>query len=195
MLELWEMLRKRAVPGAFLKRAGTALRSPMNVAVAIRRKVGIRNRVARRWRMRALFECLPHPDNRVCLSDERDALGRRQVRVKWQLGEQDLQSVIRAHQLLDRALQRSDLGSLELRFPDESSWKAAVEGGKHHMGTTRMNASPAHGVVDADCKVHGTANLFVAGSSVFPTGGFANPTLTIVALAVRLAAHLKSRIA
>ena len=59
------------------------------------------------------------------------------------------------------------------------------------MGTTRMSADPAQGVVDADCRVHGMANLYVAGSSVFPTCGSANPTLTIVALALRLAAHLK----
>ena len=59
------------------------------------------------------------------------------------------------------------------------------------MGATRMHRDPRQGVVDEDCKVHGIANLFVAGSSVFPTGGFANPTLTIVALATRLADHLK----
>ena len=58
------------------------------------------------------------------------------------------------------------------------------------MGTTRMHVDPAQGVVDADCRVHGIENLFIAGSSVFPTGGYANPTLTIVALAVRLADHL-----
>ena len=60
------------------------------------------------------------------------------------------------------------------------------------MGTTRMHPDPAQGVVDADCRVHGVANLFVAGSSVFPTAGCANPTLTIVALAVRLADHIKT---
>jgi choline dehydrogenase-like flavoprotein len=63
------------------------------------------------------------------------------------------------------------------------------------MGTTRMHGDPTHGVVDADCRVHGIDNLYVAGSSVFPTGGFAHPTLTIVALAVRLAAHLRGRLA
>jgi choline dehydrogenase-like flavoprotein len=64
----------------------------------------------------------------------------------------------------------------------------------HHLGTTRMHASPRCGVVDAECKVHGLGNLFVAGSSVFPTGGYANPTLTIVALAIRLADHLRARL-
>ena len=64
-------------------------------------------------------------------------------------------------------------------------------GGYHHMGTTRMSADPALGVVDADCRVHGYGNLYVAGSSVFPTGGWANPTLTILALVLRLAAHLR----
>jgi choline dehydrogenase-like flavoprotein len=67
-----------------------------------------------------------------------------------------------------------------------------MTGGKHHMGTTRMHVDPKQGVVDPDCRVHGVGNLFIAGSSVFPTGGYANPTLTIVALAIRLADHLKS---
>ena len=67
-------------------------------------------------------------------------------------------------------------------------------GGKHHIGTTRMHVDPKQGVVDPDCRVHGLSNLYVAGSSVFPTSGYANPTLTIVALALRLADHLKARL-
>ena len=70
-------------------------------------------------------------------------------------------------------------------------WPPALRGGAHHMGTTRMADDPTHGVVDAHCRVHGIENLFVAGSSVFPTGGSANPTLTLVALALRLSDHLK----
>jgi choline dehydrogenase-like flavoprotein len=70
-----------------------------------------------------------------------------------------------------------------------------VRGARHHMGTTRMHADPRRGVVDADCRVHGITNLYVAGSSVFPTSGAANPTLTIVALALRLALHLQNRLA
>jgi choline dehydrogenase-like flavoprotein len=74
-------------------------------------------------------------------------------------------------------------------------WPTSVRGARHHMGTTRMHADPRRGVVDADCRVHGIANLYVAGSSVFPTSGAANPTLTIVALALRLAGHLQNRLA
>ena len=73
-------------------------------------------------------------------------------------------------------------------------WGDDLQGGYHHMGTTRMADDPKEGVVDRDCRVHGIANLYIAGSSVFPTGGYANPTLTIVALALRMADHLKSRL-
>jgi choline dehydrogenase-like flavoprotein len=141
--------------------------------------------------MRALFECVPDRDNRVVLSDELDALGRPRARVHWRLTGMDLRSIQRVHELFDQALQRAALGRVELTLNGSSSWSEATEGAKHHMGTTRMHVDPRQGVVDADARVHGTDNLYVAGSSVFPTGGFANPTLTIVALAVRLAEHLK----
>jgi len=73
----------------------------------------------------------------------------------------------------------------------DTGWPASMTGGMHHAGTTRMHDDPREGVVNADCRVHDIANLYVAGSSVFPTMGAANPTLTIVALALRLADHLK----
>ena len=76
---------------------------------------------------------------------------------------------------------------------DHGGWPTHVSDGAHHMGTTRMATSPEFGVVDSNCKVFGIEGLYVAGSSVFPTSGWANPTLTIVALAMRLADHLKSR--
>ena len=74
---------------------------------------------------------------------------------------------------------------------DGTSWPDDLFGGHHHMGTTRMAEDPRRGVVDADCRVYGVRNLYVAGSSVFPTSGAANPTLTVVALALRLADHLQ----
>lgn len=110
------------------------------------------------------------------------------------MGERDLRSIRCAHTLLDQALRSARLGRLDLAIPpDDAAWQqAAAEGGKHHAGTTRMSDDPACGVVDRDLKVHGVHNLHVVGSSVFPTAGYANPTLTIVALAIRLADHLRA---
>ena len=71
------------------------------------------------------------------------------------------------------------------------AWPVEMTGGRHHMGTTRMHEDAKRGVVNADGRVHGIENLYVAGSSVFPTSGASNPTLTVVALALRLADHLK----
>jgi choline dehydrogenase-like flavoprotein len=79
----------------------------------------------------------------------------------------------------------------QLLLEDDDRWSRNLSWFGHHMGTTRMSDSPGGGVVDTDCKVFGTANLYVASSSVFPTCGYANPTLTIAALAIRLADHLK----
>jgi len=75
------------------------------------------------------------------------------------------------------------------------SWGLFLEGNFHHLGATRMHTDPAMGVVDADCRVHGVSNLYIAGSSVFPTYGCSNPTLTVVAMALRLADHLKKQLA
>jgi choline dehydrogenase-like flavoprotein len=80
-----------------------------------------------------------------------------------------------------------------VKLEEEAPW-ATTRGGCHHMGTTRMHTDPTRGVVDADCRVHGLHNLWLAGSSVFPTGGAANPTLTIVALALRLARRLRQEL-
>ena len=99
----------------------------------------------------------------------------------------------RAHELMDAAFRQAGLGQVDclLGKPGEPP----IEGGKHHMGTTRMHPDPKRGVVDQNSRVHGADNLFVTGSSVFPTAGYANPTLTIVALALRLADHLQARLA
>jgi choline dehydrogenase-like flavoprotein len=108
------------------------------------------------------------------------------------MGALDLKSMRRAHRVLDEALRARSIGHLQITISDDDqAWRAAAgEGGKHHMGTTRMHDDPKAGVVDRNLQVHGVSNLFLAGSSVFPTGGYANPTLTIVALSIRLADHL-----
>ena len=94
---------------------------------------------------------------------------------------------------MGKAIQSRGLGILvEDPHVDETGWPVSMEAGKHHMGTTRMHVNPKRGVVDSDGRVHGIANLYIAGSSVFPTSGHANPTFTIVVLALRLADHLKA---
>ena len=150
----------------------------------------------------------PNPDSRVTLAGERDALGMPRVQLDWQLTEDDERSMaVLARRVADE-LTRLGHGRVRLHPALQEPGGGWARAGNligydvapdappmhiswHHMGTTRMAASPREGVVDADCRVHGTANLFVAGSSVFPTTGNANPTLTIVALALRLADHLK----
>jgi choline dehydrogenase-like flavoprotein len=144
--------------------------------------------------VRMVLETTPNPDSRVVLSERRDALGVPHADVDWRINDSDRRGLHQLATVMQDELARLGLGRLVLSLTeDESGWPSCMTGGKHHMGTTRMHPDPGRGVVDADCKVHDLANLFVAGSSVFPTGGYANPTLTIVALAVRLADHLKER--
>jgi choline dehydrogenase-like flavoprotein len=125
----------------------------------------------------------------VRLSRQLDPLGVPRVEVDWRVTDEDLGSIHRAQEALRDALDRSHVGHLERLLGDEKPPPLMV-GNAHHMGTTRMHQDETLGVVDANCRVHGVANLFIAGSSVFPTCGYANPTLTIVALALRLSDHL-----
>jgi choline dehydrogenase-like flavoprotein len=132
-------------------------------------------------------EQVPHPDARVRLLPRVDALGMPRLALDFRVQPQDIDSVWRAHELLASELQRQDKGQLEF-LPDARerlAESAAVLG--HHIGTTRMSADPAKGVVDADLRVHGVTNLFIASASSLPTSSHANPTLTVVALALRLA--------
>ena len=134
----------------------------------------------------SLAEQSPNPDSRIALIDKRDALGMPRVKLNWRLSELDTYSVLRTLELFAQELGRSDLGRLRIgTFPETFHY------GNHHMGTTRMSDDPRQGVVDAHCCVHGMTNLYVAGSSVFATSGASTPTLTIVALALRLAKHVK----
>jgi choline dehydrogenase-like flavoprotein len=187
-----DKLRGRNIPGGTAGHFARAARAPHRVAVALGRKLLVPDRPARRWRLRAMFATESRFENRVTLGSARDSLGRPVARVEWRLGDDDLRSMRRGAALMDAALGRAGHGGLELAFPDQpSAWRAAAVGGKHQLGATRMHPDPARGVVDEHGRVHGVGNLYLTGSSVFPYGGYANPTLTIVALAVRLAEHLR----
>jgi choline dehydrogenase-like flavoprotein len=124
------------------------------------------------------------------LSGELDPLGCRKTHLHWLWRERDIDSVRRGEQLLAEELRRAGIG--EYRIAEEGGRPAMESPGlHHHMGTTRMHDDPREGVVNADSRVFGVSNLYVAGYSVFPTGGYINPTLTVLALAIRLGDHLK----
>lgn len=133
----------------------------------------------------------PNINSRVSLGNERDSLGMLRLHVDYRLQERDFRSIYEAHKLLDQELRRQRRGYLTPLRPDVINHIREQAGdGIHQIGTTRMADRPSEGVVDRNCRVHGIVNLFVASSSVFPTSGHANPTLTIVAIAARVADHL-----
>jgi choline dehydrogenase-like flavoprotein len=134
-------------------------------------------------------EQAPNPRSRVYLSHERDQLQLNRLILDWKVGDDETTSLVRLQELVDYYLRKNHIGYLDNTSPPLSDLH--YTDASHHIGTTRMSDDPRTGVVDSDGKVHGVGNLFIAGSSVFPTSGYANPTLTIVALAIRLAEHLK----
>ncbi len=141
-------------------------------------------------------EQMPNRSSRVTLGDAPDRFGNRCVRIDWRYAAQDVDTVAQAFDLLRDDLAARDIGTLTLA-PNEPDIATVVRRdgayGGHHIGTTRMGSSAGNGVVDRDGKVFGVTNLYVAGSAVFPTSSQANPTLTIVAMALRLADHLRRK--
>jgi len=142
-----------------------------------------------RFRILINLEQRPHPENRVLLSRERDALGVPRALLHWTWSNSEQAEWERTRSIIARAIEAAGLGRIEgdaHARPDPNA--------HHHAGTTRMSEGPDWGVVDRDSRVHGTPNLYVSGASVFPTAGYANPSLTIVALGIRLAEHLSTLI-
>lgn len=148
-------------------------------------------------------EQAPNPESRVSLSRERDELGMPRANLRWRLSGLDKESVAVLVKTVAEEFEKSGIGRVvpepwlgdrSPEWPVEAAASNHPLGGYHHMGTTRMAADPKRGVVDPDCRVHGYGNLYIAGSSVFPTSGWANPTLTILALTHRLAEHLSARL-
>ncbi len=153
-----------------------------------------------------VIEQLPNPNSRVKLVDEKDRFGCRRLALDWQWTADDKRSVLHFQQLVAEELGRTGIGRMRLEsntsdavsfgvpFSRQDRFGNYVRAGNHHIGTTRMSNDPKRGVTDRNCRVHDTTNLFVAGSSVFPTAGLWNPTLTIVALSIRLSDRLKKNI-
>jgi choline dehydrogenase-like flavoprotein len=153
--------------------------------------------VQRGYELLARAEQQPSADSYVRLGSSRDALGVPRVALVWRHDERTLRSIRRTLELAALALGRAGIGRVYSYVHGEHRpagvWPE-IFGGYHHMGTTRMHDDSRRGVVDRDCRVHSLENLYVAGSSVFPTGGYTNPTLTLVALASRLAETLSRRL-
>jgi choline dehydrogenase-like flavoprotein len=165
---------RRLVPfPAWRRRIGDAIR---------RRSVRTPPGGATRHRVLLDLEQPPHRENRVRLSDQRDRLGQRRVVLEWRWRAGDEAGRQRVREVFARELERAGVG--RLLVSRETALDPAIH---HHAGTTRMHPDPALGVVDGDQRVHRMENLYVTGASVFPTAGVANPTLTIIALSLRLA--------
>ncbi len=194
---LWQRLRGSQLEpgGSIADDVSAAIRgAPGLVTYGAQRAIG----VARPSRMILIdqMEQAPDPFSRVTINPrQRDRYGLPRLTLDWRISDQTYRSQRRMHRLVKDILARTGLSGFKSDILDQPDKQPALWDMKHPMGTTRMAASPKDGVVDAQCRVHDMTNLYIAGSSVFPTGGHANPTLLIVAMAARLADHLKHKFA
>jgi choline dehydrogenase-like flavoprotein len=208
---LWRRVQgqeKAEEPPAVLRELKSLWDDPAELGHGLRKAIQSDGPTAHRFgrlNVLTIAEQSPNPHSRVTLSRERDVLGRRTPSLNWRLSELDRRSVVRLNELLARELCERGQGHLRpaewLKKADEWRPDRAAEparywtvrepsrfwGVRHYMGTTRMGDTPQSGVCNSDGKVYGVDNLYIAGSSTFPTTGGAPPTLTIVALALRLA--------
>ena len=139
-----------------------------------------------------MIEQTPNLDSRVSLGSEKDMFGMRRVKLDWQLNDNDKKTIRTLG--LEAAKEMARHGSARVKLEnfilDSTKDIRNVDGHAHQMGTTRMSEDPKYGVVNKNLQIHGFKNIFVAGSSVFPTAGGSNPTLNLVMLAERLGHHL-----
>lgn len=191
---LYRTIRRGELPDDLMHHIGKMIRDIDDVAVTISGELFSSDLPI--YRLFNRTEQAPNPESRVTLSRERDRLGMHRVRLNWRLSDIDRRSMRRAHEIIGEELGRAGLGRLRVELDrDDPGWPPELMGGCHLMGTTRMHLDPRQGVTDENCRVHGISNLFIAGPSLFPTCGCANPMLTIVALSVRLADHVKGLMA
>ena len=192
---LFGALKRRRVPQDLAADAGRALRVLVPLLrTAYRRRVrGLSaGRPASGVFLQVWLEQLPDRDSRVRLGSGTDPIGLRVAEVDWHVGEAEIRTSRQLSRWVAEDLTRNDLARVEFlpTMTDDDAWRAEVVDAYHPAGTTRMSDDPSTGVVDTDGQVHGVRGLHVAGSSTFPIAGYANPTLTIVALSLRLADRL-----
>jgi choline dehydrogenase-like flavoprotein len=164
--------------------------------------LGVDGSHARAYSLGCGLEPIPDPERRLTLTGERDNFGMPRLKLHVTVPDLDFTLYRRTLRELGRQLLASRVGMLRINRASRADWLAGMYQpkvlpwwGSHHMGTTRMHDDARQGVVDANSKVHGVANLFIAGSSVFPTYGASNPTFNLLALTLRLGDHLKTVLA
>jgi choline dehydrogenase-like flavoprotein len=152
----------------------------------------LRNK-SNRFSLEVHAEQIPRADSRVTLLPTADALGVPQIKVDWRYGKEDIETVRKTLKAIAEEFAASGVAAFEFNDAtlEQDLLRFGAYGG-HHIGTARMGKDSTTSVVDANCAVHGVSNLFIASSAVFPTSSQANPTLMIVAMALRLAAHIQS---
>ena len=197
MRELYLALRKGTRPQQVLSRLTTMTRRFGDITNAIQNRLHGRSATIQPdvIKLQCHLEQTPDPDSRVRLSGTKDALGMPGLQIDWRKSELEFETVRALTLTVASEFRREGFGEIapdawvQQRSPE---WKDHLYDCAHHIGTTRMSSSPNSGIVDGNCEVFGVSGLYIAGSSVFPTSGYANPTLTIVALAIRLADRLKA---
>jgi choline dehydrogenase-like flavoprotein len=194
--EIVQDIKRAHIPKDFANKSCIALRDPIAVAKGAYYRLirPLRDKTHKTIAIFVRIETaqLPNPDSRVTLSNEVDALGMKRVILEWRISDGDRNNLYQTALAFARGVGASGFGRMALDIePNVDLSKVSTT--CHHLGTTRMHDDSRQGVVDQNCQVHGLDNLYIAGSSVFPTGIRVNPTLTIVALAIRLADHLKTK--
>ena len=153
--------------------------------------LGVNAANAKAYSLGCGIELMPDPERRLTLTGQKDALGLPRLKLEMRIADEDFARFNRTLTELGRQLLAGKAGMLRVNCHSRADWLSRMDWGHHHLGTTRMSADPKQGVVDADGLVHGMGNLFIAGSSVFPSYSASNPTLNLVALTLRLGDHLK----
>ena len=188
-----EFMKARHVAGSLTTMEQPVELDPTGKAAVVTTAIalGVDASNAKAYSLGCGMELAPDPDRRLTLTGEKDALGLPRLKLNMFIADSDFARYRRTLTELGRQLLAARTGMLRLNFDRPEEWQKTMDWGHHHLGTTRMHDDPRQGVVDADGMVHGIPNLFVAGSSVFPSYSASNPTLNLIALTLRLADHLK----
>lgn len=188
--ELYDAFRWRHYQDFKLKTLATVARGSPNLMTSLLyRKLKLAAK-SDYYQIETVVEPVPDRESRVTLSRQLDRLGLNRIELNWRVGDLEKHTHSRMLQLIKSQFETAGIAHVDLE--ELEATELPIIGCNHHMGTTRMHTNPRLGVVDQNCKVHGMHNLHIAGSSVFPTCGNDMPTLTIVALALRLADHIKA---